>query len=149
MLYGAKDFFGWVTAVKTYSPAVHVEVYKGDGVSMASRNGIGVNVYPFRPAQLIAVLRPKHFNMAKAVAWFDAKAKGQAYDWFGLLCFAFASWQGSKNKMFCSEFACRLDRVAGLDSFNPEYDADRVAPAQFFQSPAFDWVWIDRKKVTI
>jgi hypothetical protein len=141
LLYGKSDLFGLITSVKTWSPAVHIEVYCAPGYSVASRNGIGVNLYPVRLAQLIAVLRPRRFDLEAAMQWFRAHARGEAYDWLGLLCFTLAVKQGSKRKMFCSEFAARLDRHAGCRSFHPEFDADRIAPGNFAMSPAFEWAW--------
>jgi hypothetical protein len=60
------------------------------------------------------------------------------------MCFFLAVRQGSPKKQFCSEFATRFDRKAGLQSFNPEWDADKVAPGNFLMSPAFDIVWRKR-----
>lgn len=155
LLYGRQPFFpsfagwffSWLTSVKTWSPAVHIEVYRGEGKSIASRNGIGVNEYPLRFEQLIAVLRPNQpFDLAKGLLWFNEHARGQGYDWKGLLCFTLAVHQGSQNKMFCSEFATNLDRAMGLKSFDPICDADMISPGQFLQSPAFDEVWQNYRK---
>lgn len=146
LLYGSKDFFGLVTSIKTWSPAVHIEIFTGwddEGDVVASRNGIGVNFYPYRPEQLIAVLRPHNRpNLARAMQWFYDHARGQKYDWLGLLCFTLAVKQGSKNKMFCSEFAKRWDKMAGIESFHREYPSDKIAPGDFPQSAAFHWVWL-------
>src|SRR3712207_7174694 len=48
---------------------------------------------------------------------------GQKYDWFGLLAFTSARFQGQENgRMFCSEFATRYLRAGNVDPFNG-YDA--------------------------
>lgn len=145
LIYGSSgDLISLAISVKTWSPAVHIEIYAGGMQSVASRNGIGVNLYPYRDKQLIAILRPNiPFNFAKGMNWFYSEAKGQGYDWLGLFCFTLAVKQGSPNKMFCSEFATRFDRECGLHSFHPNWDADKVAPGSFLMSPAFDWVWKD------
>lgn len=131
------DLFDTITCVKTWSKACHVEVYSGNGMSIASRNGKGVNIYPFRPAQLIAVRRPKSaFDWNKGYAWFRNTAQGQKYDWLGLLCFTLAVKQGSPNKMFCSEFWKNFFQQCGCDVMAPEWPADMTAPAQCLQTPA-------------
>lgn len=135
-------FFGLVINIKTWSRFSHVEIYAGNKTSMASRDGVGVGFYPLRKDQLLKVRRPsdKDFDYPKGVK-FSLLSDGQKYDWLGLLCFTYAVHSGSKDKQFCSEFATRFYRKAGLEPFNPEVDADHVAPAQFDQSPALRTVW--------
>lgn len=138
------DFVDWAIRVKTWSIAAHVECCVGNGQSVASR-ATGVNIFPYRPEGLVAILRPSQpFDLAKALAWFNASAKGQRYDWKGLLCFALAVHQGSKDKMFCSEFATRFYRAGGLNAVNANWDADKVAPGSFLMTPALDWVWVNQ-----
>jgi len=138
LLYHGNSLFDGIIYLKTWSSVCHVEVYRGEGISVAARNGVGVNYYPLRIKGLAHVLRPKEsFDKAMANAWFYSSARGQGYDWMGLLVFYLAVKRGSKDKMFCSEFATRYYRAGGFDPFNPDYDADRVAPAQFLQSPSF------------
>jgi hypothetical protein len=144
LLYRPKDFFGWVTMVKTWARVAHVEVYAGGGMSVASRNGIGVNAYPLRRAQLGFVLRPiATLNEKQAWAYFKL-VQGQGYDWKGLLCFTMAVKQGATDKQFCSEFATNYYRAGGLKPFAPDWSADEVSPAQFLQSAAFVPVWTDQ-----
>jgi hypothetical protein len=132
---------GWVIAVKTWTRISHVEVYRGDGLSYASRDGIGVNVYPLRTSNLGFVRRPMQpFDRDRVAYWFGS-VRGQKYDWLGLLCFTLAVRQGSPNKMFCSEMATNLYRAAGLDAVNPDLDADTVAPSEFLQTPALRTIW--------
>ena len=146
LIYGPSDLLGWLICVKTWSwDACHIEVYAGEGQSVASRNGIGVRKYDFRREQLAYVARPNEpFMSADALRWFEG-VNGQAYDWKGLLCFTLAVRQGSPNKMFCSEFATRFYRHAMIDAVNPKWDADKVAPGNFLMSPAFDWIWENKQ----
>jgi hypothetical protein len=142
LLYSPSDFFGLVIAIKTYNWISHVEVYAGDKTSVASRDGMGVNKYAYRSLQLAMVLRPNGpFNFGKAMGWFNSIAKGQKYDWKGLLCFTLAVKQGSKDRMFCSEFATNFYRAGGFEPFQPDYLADLVAPAQFRETAAFIKIW--------
>lgn len=143
LLYSPYDFFGWLTCVKTWSRFCHVEVYVGDGQSVASRNGIGVNRYPLRTAQLSCVRRPAYpLNLGKAT-WWAQSCYGQKYDWLGLLCFTLAVKKGDPTKQFCSEFALRFYRAGGFEPFNPDCDADHTAPSEFLQTPALVTVWSD------
>lgn len=117
-----------------------MEVYLGGGESAASRDGLGVAIYPLRTQGLSFVLRPTApFNLREALTWFFAHAEGQRYDWLGLLRFA---WRAKvvpnrfDNRQFCSEFAARFYRAGGFDPFNKQ-DADAVAPFMFLYCPFF------------
>lgn len=150
LLYKPKksSIFGWLISIKTWHRVSHCEVYIGDGYSVASRDGLGVNVYPTRYSELTAVYRPKpeyKFNLSSALKWFLTEAKGQKYDWIGLLRFTWgASYTkgGTNNQQFCSEFLTRFYRAGGLDPFNGE-DADAVPPYLFSISPVFEKVDIN------
>jgi hypothetical protein len=142
LLYRPSSLFGWIIALKTFNMVSHVEVYAGMGESYASRDGQGVNIYPFRTAQLTRVLRPiGKMDLANGRCWFLRYALGQKYDWLGLLCFTLAVKQGAQDRMFCSEFATRYYRVCGLEPFAADYDADHVPPSYFLSSPAFKTIW--------
>lgn len=81
--------------------------------------------------------------------WFELEAKGQKYDWLGLLSFALASFQGrANNKMFCSEFVARFFAKIGSPLFAVDMDADAVSPGMIPYSHAVHAVWIhpDKRK---
>lgn len=141
LLYSGGSFFSRLIQFKTWSRYSHVEIYDGDGKSVASRDGLGVARYPVRLDGLRVILRPlAKFDADKARAWFDT-VNGQPYDWFGLLAFTSAKRQGKNNwKMFCSEFATRYLRAGGIDPFNG-YDADGIAPGEMIKSPGLIIVW--------
>lgn len=144
LLYSGKTLFSRIIKIKTWSDFSHVEVYVGEGESVASRNGIGVGLYPIRTDDLRAILRPRvPFDVASAMKWF-ATVDGQKYDWTGLLAFTWAKWQGHENtKQFCSEFATRFLRCGGCDPFN-NYDADGIAPGEFLKSPVLAILWLSK-----
>lgn len=145
LLYRPSSFFGWLIAVKTWNWVSHVEVYADNDRSVASRDGIGVNIYPFRNEQLTRILRPRWpFVFAEAMQWFYQEAQGQKYDWKGILVFTLAVRQGARDRMFCSEFSTRFYRAGEFHPFADDYDADRVAPANYLTSPAFDEIWTDQ-----
>lgn len=139
LLYAPSSFWSYLIAIKTFNKVSHCECYVGQGQSVASRDGQGVNLYPLRENGLTFVLRPNQpFDLDEALAWFTT-VKGQQYDWKGLL--RFFTWGkvggiDTQNKQFCSEMLCRLYRAGGLDPFNG-CDADSVSPAQFLYSSCF------------
>jgi hypothetical protein len=145
ILYFRRDFFDWIIALKTWTKVAHVEIYRGAQKSYASRNGIGVDIFPLRLEGVAAVARPKQpLDWLSADKWFETEARGQPYDWLGLLCFTLARRRGERKKMFCSEFATRFYRAAGLAPFDPRWPADHVPPSFFLVSPTFDVIWSDR-----
>lgn len=140
LIYDAKGLFGWIIAIKTWHAIAHCEGYIGFGQSVASRDGIGVGLYPLREDRLRYVLRPNvPFDHARAGAAFRKHWQGQGYDYLGLLRFAWRARVRDRrfdNRQFCSEFLTRWYRAGGIDPFNGE-DADAVAPFQFMLSNCF------------
>lgn len=140
-LYSPDSLFGWVIALKTWTKISHCEVYEGAGLSVASRDGVGVNRYAFRDRGICEVRRPAlHLDFEAASKWFDG-VRGQKYDWAALFRFYLVSGISSKTKMFCSEFATRWYRAAGFEPFSPETDADTVPPSYFTTSAEFHTIW--------
>lgn len=137
--------FGWIIRFKTTSYFCHCEIYDGENKSLASRDGKGVGRYWLRLEELAEVRRPsaKDFNHDTGSRWFNT-VEGQKYDWKGLLCFTLAVKQGATDRMFCSEFATRFYRVSGLEPFNPDKDADTIAPEQLHQTPKLTTVWSEK-----
>ncbi len=155
LLYGGSGLFNRIIQVKTWSRYSHVEIYDGRGESLASRNGIGVGRYPSRLDDCLAIYRLRVPFSVNAGRGYFAECEGEPYDWWGLLAFTSAKWQGKENrKQFCSEFAARYLRRAiggmtihpearkgsarslaalGLDPWNG-YDADGLAPGEFTKS---------------
>jgi len=142
LLYSPKGFFGWVISLKTWHEVAHCEAYVGGpGLSVASRDGVGVGQYDWRRSELKYVLRPNQpFNLAAALERFNSEWRGQGYDWLGLLRFGWRAPVSAfrfQNKQFCSEFLTRFYRAGGMDPFNGE-DADAIAPFMFLLSSCFD-----------
>lgn len=142
LYYEKGDFVDWVISVKTWSDVAHIEIYAGNDKSVASRNGIGVNIYDLRTAGLKYVLRPKKpVNKQDAMTYFYNKACGQKYAFWSLFAFWFAKWKADPKRQFCSEFATNWYRSGGFEPFDPILDADHVAPGTFLMSPEFDVIW--------
>ena len=135
LLYYTEDFVDRIIATHTGYRIGHVERYAGGGQSMASRNGIGVNIYPLRFDGLVMVREPiGPFNADKGWAWFNQapplpKIKGQPYDFEGLLTFTSLTTEGEEGKMFCSEFSINYDRACDFLPCNPSVPAYEMAPA--------------------
>lgn len=129
-------------------PAAHVEIYEGNGQSLASRNGVGVNRYPFRAEGLMAVLVPKTILdttndfIDRFTAWFET-VKGDAYDWNGLAGFAVDSVKQQKDHWFCSAFVAKGCEMAGFPVFNPLWSPSLITPSDFLKSAALRWQWVD------
>ncbi len=141
LTYGPSGIFGWIIRIKTWHPIAHVETYIGNGMSVASRDEIGVGQYPLRLEQLNGIYRPKEaFNLQKGLDWFKT-VNGQKYDWFGLLCFTDLIDRGSKNKMFCSEFCTNLYREMGIEPISIHERPEEVAPFELAESPSFTRIW--------
>jgi hypothetical protein len=143
LLYRPCSLFGYLICIKTFSDVSHCEVYLGDGKSGASRDGIGVNTYDLRVAQLACVLRPfRYFKRAEAVQWHNTVV-GEKYDWLGLLGFVNVDWlvghrrfvEWKRDRMFCSVYVTRMMRAGGIDLFGRAWDADKTAPGTLKASP--------------
>lgn len=135
LLYKPTGLFGALIRLKTWHAISHVEIYAGQGKSWASRDGLGVDLYPYREEQFAAALRPAQgsFNYQQAEAWAQTKV-GTPYGWAQLLLFIGLPIHGSG--LFCSEFATQFYRAGGLDPFAGE-DAQAVAPFEFLICPLF------------
>lgn len=140
LLYQGSSFFSWAIRIKTWAAVSHIAVYMGKGIVYESKEPAGVRSYPFSAEHLFAVLRPTEpFDQAKATAYHNTVV-GQKYDVLGLFRF-FCLGRQSLDKQFCSEYATRLYRAAGIFPFNQIYDADLVSPGMFLSSPHFRVLW--------
>lgn len=140
--YFSRDIIDYAIAFKTWTRLAHVEVYEGEGMSVASRNGVGVNRYPLRKTDIAVIRRPLgkiDFDAAKN--WFETRARHEKYDWKGLLCFTLAVRQGSMDRMYCSEFMLRWYRAANFQPLDPDWDADWTPPAFILVPPTFETIW--------
>jgi cell wall-associated NlpC family hydrolase len=120
--------------------AAHVEIYMGNGVSYASRNGIGVNAYSFRADGLHQVRRPQgYFNEASVRAWMSKGIAGGPYGWGDILLAV--DIPSDLPGVDCSHFAESALTVGGLPQFDPEYPANRITPRDFKLSPCSRAIW--------
>lgn len=145
LLYQGRGFWSWLIRIKTFSPVSHVEVYAGDGLAFASRDGEGVGTFPVRDDDLWAILRPtvplSPFEW-EALARVHAHYVGARYDWKGLFgFFEPAHGKDDATKAFCSEHAARIFKLAGRPLFGFAYPSDKVTPGMFLACPLLDTRW--------
>lgn len=135
LLYKPSSIYGWVIKAKTWHPVSHVEVYAGSGKSFASRDGIGVRLYPLRLKDLYKVLRPTQPLDLAAMAQLAKEMEGTPYGWKDLL--AFVGVRHNFKGIVCSPYACRLYKVGGLNLFGSE-PCHFIAPFQFETTPLLE-----------
>ena len=138
LLYRPSSVFGWAIAAFTLSKVSHVEIYKGGGISWASRDGIGVNEYSLRTEQLSHVLRAtKPLNVGAMAQCFD-HLRGHGYDNGTIASFAtFGMFKSNVGQEVCSEFATIMFRVGGLKALFSAKMPSEVAPNEFVKSNEF------------
>jgi hypothetical protein len=139
LLYNSLDIFDLAIDIKESDGKAHVEVWAGNAESWASRNGIGVNLYPYRSSGLVGVRRPKgQFNKPAVDAWFEDGVRGMKYGWSDILASLEIEDAGSGTtniKQFsgvdCSHFAAALMEVAECPQFDTGYSKNKISPAEF------------------
>lgn len=128
LLYRPKGIFGRIIQIKTWHRISHVEIYAGQRLSYASRDGVGVDVYPYRLTELAYVLRPvPKLDLVKMQA-YAVSMKGTPYGWADLL--DFADLDVDRKGIICSAYATELLRAGGWNVF-PADPSRKIAPFQF------------------
>ena len=144
LIYRPKGIVGWAIATKTWHRWSHVEAVEVPGkTSVGSRDGLGVNRYPFRASELGMVVRPDaRFDFDKAMAYFRS-VQGQKYDFWGLMAFYRTQAAKTNGKQFCSEFLTNFYRSGGCNPFHGE--PAEVIPPYYFAVLADDVqiIWSD------
>jgi hypothetical protein len=132
LLYKPSSFFGRVIARFSKYPISHVEMYKGGGISYASRDGLGVAQYELREEDLAYVLESTFpLDMARVAKAFAGK-DGDPYDWGTIVKhISERISEGAPHSEVCSELVTYLARVGGAFSLFGVDPPDRVKPADF------------------
>lgn len=145
VLYAPTDIFDYAVALKTWTYVSHVEVFVGNGYSVASRNGEGVGRYPVRLDHIAAVRRPgPGFDLEKAIAWFYALGK-QKYGWRTLLSFVLLNNNPIEGHMICSEFAAGFYRAGNNPLFAKDWPDYRTPPSLEVATAALITIWDNGK----
>lgn len=146
ILYRPSDFVGLIISLKTWSWTSHIEVVVSENTSVAARLS-GVYEYPIRNDKYVCgVLEPTQpFDLKAAMVWFNQQAKGDKYFITGLFGF-YLPKEGMKQQSdykaeFCSMLADLFYRAGGFSPFAAKWPAQKVAPAQFWQSPLFKQIY--------
>lgn len=147
LLYKGTGLYGFIIRLKTWHPEGHVEVFVGNGQSAASRDGLGVGIYPARTADLVKVLRPDvPFQRAAALDWFYHNANHLPYGWLDLL--QFTGLNVDRRGIVCSPFAVRFLRAGGVPVLNGEV-AEKVAPFELALDDYLKPVWTASEETTM
>jgi hypothetical protein len=149
LLYSSLDIFDIAIELKESDGKAHIEIYAGNSMSWASRNGIGVNTYPFRSSGLVAVRRPNGvFNKPAVDIWFEDGVRGMKYGWndiFSSLEISVGDNGTTDIKQFpgvdCSHFAAALMEVAECPQFDTGYSKSKITPAEFDLSLGSKRIW--------
>jgi hypothetical protein len=129
--------------VKTGSWGCHIEIYIGNGLSVASRNGKGIDQYALRTDGLSCVLRPRlPFDIERGMYWFcRLHPYEKAYAWRELGNFFLPFGTVKCRGMICSVFAAHFDHHSGYHPFNIDWNPNKISPADYLKSGLFEWVW--------
>lgn len=117
----------------------HIEIYAGKGQSYASRNGIGVSCYPFRPDGLKYVRRCKTtLNVETVDKWFLNGINGMAYGWGDILASVEPDERGLASTdltkcqgVDCSHLASALLEVGQCAQFDDTFPKNKIRPRDF------------------
>lgn len=140
IIYAGHNVFDLLISFRTAIWASHIEIYIGDGKSVASRNGIGTGIYRLRLNDLKYVLRPSQpFDVTKAMAWFRS-IHPMPYGWWELLN-CLVPWEVNASGLFCSQFATLFYRAAAFFPFNQEFDPAKVTPRDFLEADPFTYAF--------
>jgi len=134
--YASADLTNLAIEWKEGDDLAHVEVYAGNGQSWASRNGIGVNIYPFRLAGLKIVRRNKGiFEEEPVEVWFKSGVQGMKYGFGDILAeveIGASGYSGTDltkcDGVDCSHLYAALQEVARCPHFDPTYPKNHIEP---------------------
>jgi hypothetical protein len=128
LLYGDGSLLSRLIRFRTWSDVSHIEVYAGEGRSLASRSS-GVGNYPLRIPGLRRVYRLQMpFNFEQGMAWFKT-VEGTVYGWSDLLRFYLIDIP--TKGLICSEFADLFFRNCNIPLFNTNYPEGAVCPGDY------------------
>lgn len=139
LYYSNWSIVDWFIAWRTWSDVAHIEIYRGSGLSFASRNGIGVNIYPFRREGLRYVLRPNdEFDLESALKGFQ-KLRGLPYGFWDLL--VFFSIKRKTKGLICSQLGDLVLQLGKIIAFSTVYFDGAIAPRDYEITPAARQIW--------
>lgn len=142
LLYEPSSFFGYAIAWLTGGWVSHVEVYRGNDCSYASRDGLGVSIYAYRADGLTEVRRSQKPIDLIALEREFLKRNGDRYDYNTIVKFlTFGKCGGRNQAEVCSELATLLLRAGGVPELFGDAAADEISPRDFQKEPLLEKVW--------
>ena len=139
MLFNTLDLVDDVIDFKTGSDVAHIEIYAGGSKSYASRNGIGVGLYPVRITGLRYVRRPVGVLDIGALEDFFNKVDGAKYGFGDIL--ENINWNLPLPGYDCSHFAAALLRYGNCPQFDGTYPEPKITPRDFLITRESQPVW--------
>jgi hypothetical protein len=139
LLYAGPSLIDLGIEWKEGDDVAHIEIYAGNGQSWASRNGIGVNIYPFRTDGLKYVRRLcQPFDEETVNIWFINGVRGMKYGWDDVWANVNITGYGSSSPYIsrfpgvdCSHFAAALYEISGVAQFDMEFPKNKITPRDF------------------
>lgn len=143
---------GFDSAIKfmTRSKITHIEgvfsVIDDSVIVVASRNGIGPNIYGFDNS-VVKVRRPRGpVDVAKGMKWFHEKAEGCGYGYWDLVKFLpnlvpLVPQRLLNKGMICSTFWDEFLIASGFDTFAGDFDPGEVTPRDFDMVATQETIW--------
>lgn len=139
LLYHGQTLFNRITDLKTGGLTDHVEVYHGNGLSVAARPE-GFNVYDLQTEGLAKVRRPTApFIRIYADTWLQP-LRGIPYDTPGL--FQFFNVDASNNGLICSVGAALYEKMGHVLLFADDYPLVKISPRDFELTREALTVWV-------
>lgn len=128
LLYRGEGLVSRLIRLKTGAAVDHVEIYIGNGMTVAARKRNGARIYRAIDDGPPRVLRPTvPVDIHSAMQWFGRCADGQDYDAFEVF-----TNMPSSGKWSCGELAVRWYQAGGLGLMS-----NATAPGAFLRSPLF------------
>ncbi len=139
LLYADHSFVDWCIKLRCWSDVAHVEIYLENGLSTASRNGLGVNFYPLRLDGLRYVRRPVVPFGLVAARTYAAKMRGTPYGYADLGRFYLLNLP--TKGLICSQYGDLLLRAGHVIAFAEDYPAGAVSPRDFRVTSLAKTIW--------
>lgn len=141
LLYSTNDLVDFLIELRSFGVA-HVEFYEGNGKSLASRNGIGVDRYDFRDDGRVAVLHNPLIDVPAFTAQFE-KIKGQKYAFKSLEGFVTGEPATEPNAKICSAMVAYCLLTQPFHTFGHLWPYSQIDPSDFLKTPAHPAIWVD------
>jgi len=135
LLYDSGSLVDWLIKFRTWSDVAHVEIYLDNYESTASRNGLGVDIYPVRYEGLRYIRRLQVPFDRIAARKFAIKMRGTPYGYGDLARFYLLNIP--TKGLICSQYGDLLLRAGSVVAFYEDYPPGAVSPRDYELIPNF------------